>query len=71
MIRVLSEQLKDFIEYLDKNYPLKEEVKLIPLWGWDAVQSDESGDMGFAVYIKDTLAFMYGMDSAWQRKPAV
>lgn len=62
MIRVLSEQLKDFIEYLDNNYPLKGEVKLIPLWGWDAVQSDESGDMGFAVYIPPQKTIMCPME---------
>lgn len=50
MIKILDKKTQMFLDYLQKTYPLKEEVKMIPLWGWDAVQSNDSNQTGFAVY---------------------
>lgn len=62
MIKVLDTKTQKFIEYLNKNYPLKNDVKLMPLWGWDAVQSDDTGDVGFAVFNAKDLIIMLPME---------
>lgn len=51
MIKILDERTQRFVDFLNANYGVKEEVCLSVLHGYDAVSSDETGGKGFAVYL--------------------
>lgn len=51
MIIIVDDTLKRFIEYLEKEYPMQDEVRVSILWGYDSCCDDETGGSGFAVYI--------------------
>jgi hypothetical protein len=62
MIRVVDDTLKRFMEYLEKEYPTEEEVRVSVLWGYDACCDDDTGGSGFAVYIPPLRAIMIPSD---------
>ena len=62
MIKVLDEKTEKFVAFLNEKYPLKGEVKLFAMWGYDAVMSDESGNSGFAVYLPTEKTIMLPLE---------
>ena len=58
MFTIIDVTLKRFIEYLEKEYPTKEEVRVSVLWGYDACCDDDTGGSGFAVYVPQLRAIM-------------
>ena len=62
LIRIVDDTLKMFIEYLEKEYPTEEEVRVSVLWGYDACCDDDTGGSGFAVYVAPLRAIMIPSD---------
>ena len=58
MIRILNDFEYNFIKFLNDKHFTDEEVKLSILHGYDAVESDESGNKGFAVYLPHLRTIM-------------
>ena len=58
MIKILNKFELDFIEFLNNKHFTDEEVKLSILHGYGAVESDESGNKGFAVYLPHLKTIM-------------
>lgn len=51
MLTIANKRLLAFIDFLNKEYPIKEEIKITCLHGYDAVRDDETEGQGFAVYL--------------------
>lgn len=62
MITILPERELKFIDFLNKNYPLHSDIRLSVLQGYDAVQSDESSNCGFAVFLPQENIIMLPTD---------
>lgn len=62
MLTIANKRLLAFIDFLNKEYPLKEEVKLTCLHGYDAVTDDETSGQGFAVYLPEQKYILLPME---------
>lgn len=62
MLTILPERELKFIDFLNKNYPCNADIRLSDLQGYDAVQSDESGNCGFAVFLPQENIIMLPTD---------
>ena len=62
MLTILPERELNFIDFLNKNYPLHSDIRLSVLQGYDAVQSDKSGNCGFAVFLPQENIIMLPTD---------
>ena len=51
MITIANRKVLLFLHFLNDRYPIKEEIKLTCLHGYDAVMDDETEGRGFAVYL--------------------
>ena len=62
MLTILPKRELKFIDFLNKNYPCNADIRLSVLQGYDAVQSDESGNCGFAVFLPQENIIMLPTD---------
>ncbi len=62
MIIVANKRILDFIDFLNRNYPLEEEIKVTCLHGYDAVMDDETDGHGFAVYLPEQKYILLPME---------
>lgn len=62
MLTILPERELNFIDFLNKNYPCNADIRLSVLQGYDAVQSDESRNCGFAVFLPQENIIMLPTD---------
>lgn len=62
MLTIANKRVIAFIDFLNKNYPIKEEVKLTCLHGYDAVRDDETEGQGFAVYLPEQKYILLPME---------
>lgn len=62
MLTIANKRVLAFIDFLNKNYPIKEEVKITCLHGYDAVRDDETDGQGFAVYLPEQKYILLPME---------
>ena len=62
MLTIANNRVLDFIDFLNKEYPIKEEVKITCLHGYDAVRDDETEGQGFAVYLPEQKYILLPME---------
>lgn len=62
MLTIANKRVLAFIDFLNKEYPIKEEVKITCLHGYDAVRDDETDGQGFAVYLPEQKYILLPME---------
>ena len=62
MLTIANKRVLAFIDFLNKEYPIKEEVKITCLHGYDAVRDDETEGQGFAVYLPEQKYILLPME---------
>ena len=62
MLTIANKRVLAFIDFLNKEYPIKEEVKITCLHGYDAVMDDETEGHGFAVYLPEQKYILLPME---------
>lgn len=62
MLTILPERELKFIDFLNENHPCNADIRLSVLQGYDAVQGDESGNCGFAVFLPHENIIMLPTD---------
>lgn len=62
MLTIANKRLLAFIDFLNKEYPIKEEIKITCLHGYDAVRDDETEGQGFAVYLPEQKYILLPME---------
>ncbi len=62
MLTIANKRILSFIDFLNKEHPIKEEVKITFLHGYDAVMDDETAGQGFAVYLTEQKTILLPME---------
>ncbi len=62
MLTIADKRVIAFIDFLNKEYPIKGNVKLTCLHGYDAVMDDETNGQGFAVYLPEQKLILLPME---------